>query len=1290
MFRRAGVRAYIMIFHYTGRMAFTTTQSIDSLLARGLNFRLPNNAPISSLYTLYANGQGQTYWSNSINPMNLSTLSTTIGRVESTTNVNFSSFSSIVEFQSTQISSLFAQDQQLSTDIYVLSNFLIEYVDSSIMAISTVSSFYYATSAVLSTTVIGLSTLSTTIGVQNTSTYTVLSTMIYATNTSSVSSFNAQFSSLSTQLAFWSTPTVYEALLSQSTQLNQAITSSTDGLISSIIITSNGIIDYVNLTSNTLNNDIAALQTQIVALLPPISTLVNLSTNLESTVNTWISTAFADANSTVQLQIDDIYSTISTVQYSTAVIIDQLQIISTNVFYNNAYLVSSVAANTSNISVLTYEYSVLTTSSLIAQIYNSFMDLEAYTSTLLGNTFSSLYMFESTLYSTITTTNYSISQAYFDYFTSTLYSSSLSTVLSTMYVFTSSMMSSMYSTGTYVIVSTMTSTAMGINASTIQSSINGYISTPAGIFISTSQGTASTLLISFSTSAGALLSTTTQEADATLSTIETSTIVAYNEFVSILAAQASTATLSTLYTQQTINLTNSNYVGTMDLNQYTNFYVNIYGLASNTNSSYMLNYNFSNASIYPYKNGIITLNVSTVGYAGSNHQFRFNLYPWGIPTTVWSNIYPSIMNYDYEAQYMYNIVNSMLYTNLLGVYPRLAVSRLTVTATPNVFASTVNAVLSTTYWQNTPISFSWSNYNSFANSNAFGGPDFNPLIAVDFFIGSTFYAEYSTYTFATSSATVVAPPLSNALQADMTARIYVVGKPLSGLTYNFKTVNRTFNSIQINNVAGSIGNRLLVGNELVVRTTTGLYPLKGLIPTVSVTGPNSYYFNDANYSLSNFTNGLLNTIGRSPSNAYIARTSVPPPPSGNNFFFYQTLDGQWPKFTFNINDTRISTFVALQNMIGYPLKYTVQTTTFTKSLTFFGDAVNNGSNYTITSVNTSASNVLFNQNNEACQIVVGYTLPTDNSLFNTTGQQNFIGGENSNFIINSTNTPAYANIIAYYPLTTNWNTSIGLINLTPTNASLVSSVGAVGTQSAYFNGTNGYASFPSNFPNNNQLTVAVWVYYLGGSAYQRVFDFGQDINYYAFFSPSIGGGAGQAGIVFNGLSYNLVVPALQTNIWTHVVVTFDKAASELRVYYNGAQVGIRSIPYSIGDVTGTNNNLGKSKFASDPYLNGYLEEFILWNTVLTAAQVSTLYGYQRTPYGGAETLTYNISLNPNDQFQEMAYYNLYGSQFGTTMPITGSNMAGNRMTLSMTVGNERYISTIIFTGAAVENYYLTF
>lgn len=1261
-------------------MAFTTTQNIDSLLTRGLNFRLPNNAPISSLYTLYANGQGQTYWSNSINPTNLSTLSTTIGNVESSANSNFSSLNSTIQLQSTQIGFLFGADIGIIRNMSIMSNALIAYTNSSIEGISTVSSFYYFANDVLSTTVIGLSTLSTTIGRQNASTYSSLTSnytaSINALSTSSRNYTDSRVSSLAGVVSYYDSTIVF------STQINRALISSVSTLnrliVSSFVASSNLTTSLINSTFGVIDS----LASVTAAIGSNVVDLLELSTNLSNITSNWITEQINTQSGALQDEVNYQSTAISTLQYSSIVFIEQFSTISTTSVQNYSTLSSMIQVNTSTISEVQRQVSILTTTALISEIYDTFIALEGYTSSLINSTINTVGPYQSSLFQSVMVTNQSISQAFFDYYTSTLYNSTLSTVLLYTFEFTSSLMSSLYSTGTYTLVSTLNSTAVGIGNSTLASSIAGYISTPAGIQLSTFAGNASTALLTFSTAAISTLNSVSLQTYITTSTVETSTIVAYNNFVALLASQISSAGLSTLYTEQVINLTGSNYVGTIDLYGYTNFYINVFSLASNTNSNYRVTYNYNIASNLPYRSGLITLNVSTVGYAGQNHGFRFDFYTWGVPTSIWSNVYPAIINYDYEAQYQYNILNNSIYTNLLNIYPRLGVSALQTSATANVYSSTFNAILSTTYWNNTPIVFNWSNYNGFPTSGTFGGPPFNPLIAIDFYSSGTLLQEYSTYTFGTSSATVITPVL-NSVKTNVTALIYVVGKPQTGLSYNFTTINKSFNTLTIHNVPRRQAFNLLAGNELVVRTTNGKYPLNETIPTVAFSGSNSYYFNDPAYSINNFTNGLLNVVGNSPARSFTARTSLPVPTGA----FYQediTSNSGIPKLYFNPNDPWLSTLSALYSAYPIVLNVTMQNVLQTRSLSFSGYVSTTGTTYFLAGTTPIMSTNIFTENLMNCQLLVNYNLPsTTNGFRGYNGESNFVGGETNDFAINSNWTPHYLNIIAYYNFQSNFNASIGSNNnLTPVNAAINSNFSKVGTRSAFFNGTNAYADFPVLFPNTNQMTIATWVYYLGGPGNQKIYDFGQDTNYCAYFTPNSGSGFAQCVVIFNGSYNTLTLPGIPTNTWTHLAVVYDKNGNQLSVYYNGVFQQSRILPYSISDVRGSNGTLGKSKFVADPLFNGYLDEVVIWNNALTANEVSTVFGYQSEPLGSSESLRYTLNLSTTDIVAEIGYYNVFSTNI-----ISQQAMSSSKMYVGVTTGGDTYVSTITFTGAQIQNFY---
>lgn len=1056
-------------------MAFTKTQSLDSVLLRQLNFRTPANAPISSLYTLYATGNGQTYWSNSVTPQHISSLSTSIGNqnssIQSSFNAVYTGFLSTSSvLQDGLISTtgqLILQDEQLSNSLnnlnnqfIVLSNTLnirvntiynstVAFVTSSLT--STTSALTYATisttealTEITYSTSGGLyefvSTVSTSLGIEisslnSTFTYINNSTVEYANEItaaaiyfinssiigiSSISTFYTElsivqssinnglstvYSSLSSFIELQNTSTYnvltsnYEyyttsSLISTTIYINNAIMEasysylliSTFSTFSSIIteqllstsagITSNvSTIGYSTLAqiSTIFFSTVRPLESTTSSIQYQISSLQGFSTSISSVTNTWISTfvstsqgiqnstffgtaSFFSTNSgnavsTVSKYISDIiaFSTFATPQI-------QLQ-------------ASTYSALNSTIVDLQYQFSVITTSSILAGIYETFMQLEGYTSTLIGSTIASTDAFKSSLYYSTFIENNSTAYGFFDYFTSTLYASTLSTLIPSTIAFTSSMVSSLYSTSivelgqalnstTVSITSNFYSTTTGLTTSIIfstnvqgQSSILGYISSPGGqvississlgfITLSTFTGQGSSMLItqstifgstygvnqtlfnnlyissldlysslstqlstnavltgrqlsSFSTQFGQQMSTqsglytstlltypstlnsfatstntgiTSNSiviASTTLSNIQAQTLAYYGAFTSSL--NTATAGVSSLYTSQTINLTGSNYTGTMDLVSNRNFDINVYNLASNVSNIYRLTYDATTLGFSDYRQGIITINVSTVSNAYSNYngKLRFDAYTWGLPNTIWGSIYPQICNSDYMIQYSYTIMNRTLYTTLNNVYPRIEIRAPTVAPIVcNVYDGTSNIWRSDMFWRGTPFNLRWSNY-SFFPFLSLGAPPFNPEIVIEVLQSNTLLAEYGPYDFSVSSATIVTPYLTNTsnIVNPITARIQIVGHPNRMISTIFTSMVPHFTSAYMSN-ASNASKALLGGTELVMITDSRNYPLYNKPDNwQSLQSTISSFNNDGNYVSRSLVNGILNFAG---------------------------------------------------------------------------------------------------------------------------------------------------------------------------------------------------------------------------------------------------------------------------------------------------------------------------------------------------------------------------------------------------------------------------------------------
>jgi hypothetical protein len=161
-------------------------------------------------------------------------------------------------------------------------------------------------------------------------------------------------------------------------------------------------------------------------------------------------------------------------------------------------------------------------------------------------------------------------------------------------------------------------------------------------------------------------------------------------------------------------------------------------------------------------------------------------------------------------------------------------------------------------------------------------------------------------------------------------------------------------------------------------------------------------------------------------------------------------------------------------------------------------------------------------------------------------------------------------------------------------------------------GANGYVDLPDGLLGAvHDFTVAIWVRVRTDKTWQRVFDFGSSTTVNMFLTPHTtttgflrfaittgGNGAEQA---LNGTA------ALPTGVWKHVVVVLGSSGGIL--YIDGAQVATNAAlalrPSDLGATT--NNWIGRSQYAADPYFDGEIDDFRLYLRALTAGEVTTLY-----------------------------------------------------------------------------------
>ena len=161
-----------------------------------------------------------------------------------------------------------------------------------------------------------------------------------------------------------------------------------------------------------------------------------------------------------------------------------------------------------------------------------------------------------------------------------------------------------------------------------------------------------------------------------------------------------------------------------------------------------------------------------------------------------------------------------------------------------------------------------------------------------------------------------------------------------------------------------------------------------------------------------------------------------------------------------------------------------------------------------------------------------------------------------------------------------------------------------GSRALSLNGTSNYALLPYSICNHTALTFCGWVYWNGGNAWQRIFDFGTGEDSYLYLTPSNG-----SDMVFeikaNGSTQNLTATKLSTGAWKHVAVTIAK--NNVKIYVDGTQVGSStSITLTPADVAGVCNYLGRSQFIVDPTFNGSLDDVRIYNYVLSQSEIQAI------------------------------------------------------------------------------------
>ncbi|MDH7600342.1 MAG: LamG domain-containing protein, partial [Sedimentisphaerales bacterium] len=141
-----------------------------------------------------------------------------------------------------------------------------------------------------------------------------------------------------------------------------------------------------------------------------------------------------------------------------------------------------------------------------------------------------------------------------------------------------------------------------------------------------------------------------------------------------------------------------------------------------------------------------------------------------------------------------------------------------------------------------------------------------------------------------------------------------------------------------------------------------------------------------------------------------------------------------------------------------------------------------------------------------------------------------------------------------------------------------------------------------------EASFTIWVNWAGtGGGWQRILDFGTGTANYIYLCPSTGTTSSLRVAITanNGVwdEFDSNKGALPTG-WHHIAVTVSSSTKQMIMYLDGEVVGsISNITNTVDRLGNTTQNwLGRSQYA-DPYFNGVLDDFRIYNRILTQDQV---------------------------------------------------------------------------------------
>jgi hypothetical protein len=210
--------------------------------------------------------------------------------------------------------------------------------------------------------------------------------------------------------------------------------------------------------------------------------------------------------------------------------------------------------------------------------------------------------------------------------------------------------------------------------------------------------------------------------------------------------------------------------------------------------------------------------------------------------------------------------------------------------------------------------------------------------------------------------------------------------------------------------------------------------------------------------------------------------------------------------------------------------------------------------------------------------------------------------------------PAPGGLVTWWPGEGNANDVIGTNNGVPMGG-LTYTNGEVG-QAFQLDGSSGYVDVPAsgslNVGAQNGFTVEGWINPSDVSAQHPVAEWNRDSStiegVHLWISVGSGVGALYANLIDTGNSGHTISSAagiIQTNVFQHVALTYDKTTGIARLYYNGVVVASSTLGVFTPKTT-TDLLLGH-RVNGNLFYQGSLDEFSVYNRALASNEIASIY-----------------------------------------------------------------------------------